>query len=123
MPVNGMDVTQEDVFGDFRGVAYDERASFNVLSVHSLPTSANVTYDHSERCHTIVLNNNTYHFKVPGGEKGTPCPCEKDPHHHLYVRSDQHSGPKRSHPHKARGERAKIASELTRMLAHPSLII
>ena len=114
-----IDVTQEGDFGDFGVVAYDERASFNVLSVDSLPASASVTYDHSERCHTIVLNNNTYHFKVPGGKKGLP--VRKFPNTACTSVLVNTVAQNEATYTKREVDRAKIASELTRMLAYPSL--
>ena len=42
-----IDVTQQGDFGVFGTVAYDERATFNVMSVDSLPKSSVVTYDHA----------------------------------------------------------------------------
>ena len=41
-----IDVNQQGDFGAFGTVAYDERATFNVLSVDSLPESSTVTYNH-----------------------------------------------------------------------------
>lgn len=61
-----IDVTQEVGFG----VAYDERATFNVLSVDSLPKSSIVKYNHADRCHAISINDKTFDFKVPSGKKG-----------------------------------------------------
>ena len=62
-----IDVNQQGDFGAFGTVAYDERATFNVLSVDSLPESSIVTYNHVDGCHTISINNKTYDFKVPHG--------------------------------------------------------
>ena len=63
-------MSKEGDFGDFGIVKYDPRASFNILSVDSLPDGAAVMYDHASRRHTVLLNNITYHFDVPlGGRK------------------------------------------------------
>ena len=67
-----IDVNQQGDFGVFGTVAYDERATFNVLSVDSLPESSIVTYNHADRCHTISINHKTYDFKVPHGKEGLP---------------------------------------------------
>ena len=63
-----IDFTQQGV----GTVAYDERATFNVLSVDSLPTSSIVTYNHDDRCHTISIKDKKYHYKVPPGQKRLP---------------------------------------------------
>ena len=67
-----IEVTQQGDFGVFGTVAYDERATFNVLTVDSLPESSIVTYNHAERCHTLSIKDKTYDFKVPHGKKGLP---------------------------------------------------
>ena len=67
-----IDVTQQGDFGVFGNVAYDERATFNAISVDSLPKSSIVTYDHAARCHTIIIQGEVFDFKVPYGKKGLP---------------------------------------------------
>ena len=49
-----IDVTQQGDFGVFGTIAYDERATFNVISVDSLPKSSVVAYDHAARCHIKI---------------------------------------------------------------------
>ena len=65
-------MSQEGDLGDFGIVKYDPRASFNILSIDSLPDGTTVMYDHASRRHTVLLNNITYHFDVPLGAKGFP---------------------------------------------------
>ena len=60
-----IDVNQQGDFGVLGTVAYDWRATFNVLSVDYLPESSIVTYNHADRYHTISINDKTYDFKVP----------------------------------------------------------
>ena len=67
-----IDVTQQGDFGVFGTVAYDELATFNVISVDSLPKSSVVSYDHAARCHTIIIQLEVFDFKVPYGKKGLP---------------------------------------------------
>ena len=68
----GIVVSKEGDFGDFGIVKYDPKASFNILSVDSLPDGAAVMYDHTSCRHTVLLDNITYHFDVPLGAKGLP---------------------------------------------------
>ena len=68
----GIVVSKGGDFGDFGIVKHDPRASFNILSVDSLPDGAAVMYDHASCRHTVLLNNITYHFDVPLGAKGLP---------------------------------------------------
>ena len=118
-----IDVNQQGDFGDFGTVAYDERATFNVLSVDSLPTSSIVTYNHAERCHTISIKNKTYDFKVPYGKKGLP--VRRFPHVNQNLASTSHIlantvAQNESLYTKREVEEAKQAQELYRMLAYPS---
>ena len=55
-----INVTQQGNFGVFGAVAYDKRASFNVLSVDSLPKTSVVNYDHADKCHTIAIDGKIY---------------------------------------------------------------
>ena len=116
-----IDVTQQGDFGVFGTVAYDERATFNVILVDSLPKSSVVTYDHAARCHTIIIRGEVFDCKVPYGKKGLP------------VRRFSHALPS-PHPHilantvaqdellysKREVDEAKQARKLSRMLAFPS---
>ena len=115
-----IEVSQQGDFGVFGTVAYDERATFNVLSVDSLPESSIVTYNHAERCHTISIQDKTYAFKVPHGKKGLP--VRRFPH---VSRSDSHVlantvAQNESMYTKREVEEAKQARDLYRMLAYPS---
>ena len=67
-----INVTQQGDFGVFGTVAFDKRATFDVLSVDSLPKTSVVTYDHADRCHTIAMDGKTDDFKIPYGKKGLP---------------------------------------------------
>ena len=65
-----IDVTQQGDFGVFGTVAYDERATSNLISVDSPKSSKSSVYDHAARCHTINTQDNIIEFKVPYGQKG-----------------------------------------------------
>ena len=67
-----INVTQQGDFGVFGTVAYEKKATFNALSVDSLPKTSVVTYDHADRCHTIAIDGKIYGLKVPYGKKGLP---------------------------------------------------
>ena len=62
---------QQGDFGVFGTVVYNERATFNVISVDSLPKSSVVTCNHTAICHTIIIQG-VFEFKVPYGKKGLP---------------------------------------------------
>ena len=51
------DVTQQGDFGVFCTVTYDEHATFNVISVDSLPKSSVVTYRHAASSKPKYLNS------------------------------------------------------------------
>ena len=67
-----INVTQQGNFGVFGAVAYDKRASFNVLSVDSLPKTSVVNYDHANKCLTIAIDGKIYDFKIHYGKEGLP---------------------------------------------------
>ena len=116
-----INVTQQGDFGLFGTVAYDKRATFNVLSVDSLPKTSVVTYDHADRCHTIAIDGKIYDFKVPYGKKGLP--VRRFPYvnqsnvSHILVNTVAQN---ESMYTKREVEEAKQARELYRMLAYPS---
>ena len=101
----------------FGTVAYDDGATFNVISVDSLPES----YNHAERWHTISIKDKTYDFKVPHGKKGLP--VRRFPH--VSRSFDSHVlantvAQNESMYTKREVEEAKQARDLHRMLAYPS---
>ena len=118
----GIVVSKEGDFGDFGIVKYDPRASFNILSVDSLPDGAAVMYDHASRRHTVLLNNITYHFDVPLGAKGLPLRDfhVQPPNSVSHVQLNTVSQNEASHTHRQVIE-AKRASEFGRLLAYPSM--
>ena len=58
-----IDVTQQNDFG-----VYDERATFNVISVDSLPKSSVVTYNHAARCQTIIIQGEVWQERITSEE-------------------------------------------------------
>ena len=116
-----IEVTLQGDVGVFGTVAYDDRATFNVISVDSLPESSIVTYNHAERWHTISIKDKTYDFKVPHGKKGLP--VRRFPH--VSRSFDSHVlantvAQNESMYTKREVEEAKQARDLHRMLAYPS---
>ena len=117
-----IDVTQQGDFGVFGTVAYDERATFNVISVDSLPKSPVVTYDHAARCHTIIIYGEVFDFKVPYGKKGLQVRrfshALPSPHTHILANTVAQNESLYS---KREVDEAKQARKLSRMLAFPSI--
>ena len=92
-----------------------------MLSVDSRPKTSVVTYDHTDRCHTIAIDGKTYDFKVPYGKKGLP--VRRFPYvnqssvSHELVRTVAQN---ESMDTKREVKEAKQERELYRMLAYPS---
>ena len=106
-----INVTQQGDFGLFGTVAYDKRATFNVLSVDSLPKTSVVTYDHAERCHTIAIDG-----KIGVTVRRFPYVNQYNVSHILVNTVAQNE----SMYTKGEVEEAKQARELYRMLAYLS---
>ena len=119
-----IDVTQQQQgdLGVFGTVANDERATFNVISVDFLPKPSVVTYNHTARCHTIIIQREVFDFKVPYGKKGLPVRrfllALPSPHTHILANTVTQNETLYS---KREVDEAKQARKLSKMLAFLSV--